>query len=495
MLPVGTALSILDGPVSASGYVWYKVAPVSFAELAGPGYGWLAMADKDGQPWIGPAQGPAADISLALSKVPRAPADSADAKTAAASINAFGLDLDRRLVTDKTLALGDRNVVFSPASIALALAMARAGAKGDTAAQMDKVLHAHGWDSLGPGVNALDLALASRNATWEDGDGPKALTLRLANATFGQRGWAIDPDYLDALASAFGTGQRSVDFMADPEAARKTINAWVNERTAGRIPELLLQPDVTSDTRLMLVNAIYFKAQWSTWFDEESTKPAPFTRLDGSRVDVPTMSRWGGQELPYAHGDGWQATELRYLSPDATHQLAMTLVLPKDLKTFEAGLTPTQLKTITAALSHGPKAMDCPGVPADQQDAGCYAYALSVYLPRFGFETRAELTAILGALGMPLAFDPNRADFGGIHTPGPLFIKTVIHQANIDVDEKGTEAAAATAVGVDTGGGPSPAKEITLRLDHPFLFIVRDVDTGAVLFMGRVVDPSAPRGP
>ena len=137
--------------------------------------------------------------------------------------------------------------------------------------------------------------------------------------------------------------------------------------------------------------------------------------------------------------------------------------------------------------------MDCPGVPADQQDAGCYAYDLTLSMPRFGIETRANLNQILIALGMPLAF-ATAADFSGIHTPGPLYIGTAIHQANIDVDEKGTEASAATAVGMDTGGGPSAVKQISLHLDHPFLFFVRDLDTGTVLFMGRVMDPSAAKG-
>ena len=494
VLPVGTTLFVLAGPVSASGYTWYKVAPVSFAGLEGPGNGWVAIADKDGQPWVGPATGPDTAISLALADVPRAAADPAAAKGAAASINAFGLDLEHRLVTDKSLDLGDRNVVFSPTSIVLALAMARAGARGETAAQMDKVIHAAGWDSLADGVNALDQALTSRNATWNDGEGPKDLILRLANAPFGQQGWTIDPGYLDALASSFGAGLRSVDYAADPDAARKTINAWVKDRTGGRIPELLSADDVTSTTRLMLVNAIYLKAQWSTWFDDGATKALPFTRQDGSRVDVPMMTRYGGMELPYAHGDGWQATELRYLSPTGAHQLAMTFILPKDLAPFEAGLTEAKLKQIVAAVATGPKAMDCPGVPADQQDAGCYAYDLILSVPRFGIETRANLNKLLIDLGMPLAFDSGAADFSGIHTPGPLYIGTVVHQANIDVDEKGTEAAAATAVGMDTGGGPTPVKDITLRLDHPFLFYVRDVDTGVVLFMGRVMDPSVPKG-
>ena len=498
VLPLGTELFVLDGPVPGSGYSWYKVAPVSFPGLAGPGYGWVAMADKDGEPWIAPAQGPTSGLGLAMAAVSRSPADPADAARAAASINAFGIDLHRRLIADETLDLGDKNVVFSPTSIALALAMARAGAKGDTAAQMDGVLHAAGWDELAAGLNSLDVALASRNGTWKDDEGVKELTLRLANAPFAQRGWTIKTAYLDALASAFGAGLRLVDYEADTETARRTINGWVNDQTGERIPELLTPDDLKPTTRLTLVNAIYLKAQWTRWFEEELTKPAPFRRLDGSRVDVPMMQRLGLQEIPYAHGTGWQATELRYLGPDPSHQLAMLLVLPDDLRTFETGLTASKLERITAAVTKEwellPKVVDCPGVPADHQDAGCYRYSLELFMPRFGIETRARMNDVLEALGMSLAFDVSRADFSGIHTPGPLFIDFVIHQANIDVDEKGTEAAAATAVGMDVGGGPGIAEEITLRLDRPFLYFVRDVETGAVLFMGRVADPSAPRG-
>jgi serpin B len=398
------------------------------------------------------------------------------------------------MLADEALGLRDKNMVFSPTSIALALAMARAGAKGDTAAQMDKVLHTTGWDELGAGLNALDQALASRDATWKDSEGVKELRLRLANAPFAQRGWAIERAYLDEIASTFGGGLRLVDYENDLAAARRTINGWVGDRTAGRIPELLKEENLSEVTRLTLVNAMYLKAQWTEWFNEGATKSAPFKRLHGSRVDVPMMNRWGGRDIPYAKGSGWQATELRFLGPDQSHQLAMLFVLPDDLAKFEAGLTADQLDKITASMTKQRELLqagvDCPGVPPDQQDAGCYAYSLELFVPRFGIETRAELKQVLAGLGMPLAFDRESADFSGIHSADSLHIGTVVHQANIDVDEKGTEAAAATAVGVDTGGGPSPVKNITMRLERPFLFFLRDVDTGAVLFMGRVTDPS-----
>jgi serpin B len=498
LLPLGTELFVLDGPVSGNGYTWYKVAPVSFVGLEGPGYGWVASADKNGDPWIAPATGPTAGLGIAMAPVVREAAAPSDARRAAAAINAFGVDLHRALLADPALELSDKNLVLSPTSIEIALAMARAGAKGETATEMDKVLRAAGWDDLAAGLNSLDQTLASRDAKWTDGEGAKELTLRLANAPFAQRGWTIEPGYLDAIASAFGAGLRLVDYTGDLAAARQAINGWVSDRTAERIPELLSPTDLTPNTRLTLVNAIYLKAQWDVWFVEDRTKPAPFTRLDGSRVDVPTMERWGGNVLPYAAGSGWQATELRYLAPPNAPQLAMLLVVPDDLRAFESGLTAVKVDGITAAIAterqRQQDGIDCPGVPPDQQDAGCYPYALRLFMPRFSTETRAKLNDVLTALGMPLAFDVTRADFSGINPRDPVHIGFVIHQANIDVDEKGTEAAAATAVGMDVGGGPSPVKEITLRLDRPFLFFVRDVETGAVLFMGRVVDPSDVRG-
>jgi serpin B len=215
------------------------------------------------------------------------------------------------------------------------------------------------------------------------------------------------------------------------------------------------------------------------------------------------MNGRGWQEFPYAHGTGWQATELRYKGRDGTTPLGMTLILPVDLPAFGDALNSAQLGRITDALDAQRKRLRDvsydPALAEGDGDCGTYAYTVDLFMPRFSTETRASLTDVLKALGMPLAFAFPAADFTGIHAPETeadrLFISEVIHQANIDVDEKGTEAAAATVVGVDVGGctGPGPAKWITLRLDRPFLFLIRDVETGAVLFMGRVVDPSVGR--
>ena len=407
-------------------------------------------------PASGPPGSPA--IGLARADVTRAAAGIDDATAAAAAINEFGFDLHRRLAANRD------NVVFSPASVAIALGMARAGARGGTAAQMDLVLREMAADDHANWLNGLDQALASRSGTFQDSDGTDhELTLDIANAYFAQDDLAFEAAFLEALAARFGAGMQLVDFVADPEAARELINEWADEETRGRIPEVLQSGDVTEDTRLALVNAIYLKAPWQRPFLVERTTDQPFTRLDGSTVAVPTMPAEHGS---CAIGSGWGAFELPYIG----NTLSMLVVVPDDLAAFEASLDGAVIATLTRALEDG--------------FAGP-----RISLPRFDFETRAELGSILAALGMPDAFDPESADFSGMTNEAELFISKVIHQANISVDEKGTEAAAVTVVGVDVTSGPSTI--CTVHADRPFFFALRDGETGAILFMGRVVDPSA----
>ena len=496
LLPTGTELLVVEGPVQASGYAWYRVAPVSLTLSGGVTEGWVAAADHDGTPWIATAGDPLAGLEFAKAAVSRSAGSAKDARKAGASINAFAIDMYRRLRADPTADLAGKNVVFSPTSIALALAMARAGARGTTASEMDDVLHADGWKSLAARLNSLDQELAGHNATWiDDEKNTHALSLRIANTAFGQRGYAIERSFLDAIGEAFGAQLGLVDFEADPDAARRVINEWVSRQTAHRIPELLMPPDVTTSTRLALVNAVYLKANWQLEFDKDSTADRTFTRIDGTTVRVPTMSLQGEQDVPYASGPGWKATELRYVGADRSTPLAMTLILPDDIDAYEAGLTPAKLASITKKLDgQRTRLAKLTYTPEDWADMRCgtYPYSVHLFMPRFGIDTRAGLVPVLAEMGMKAAFALG-ADFSGITTPTSLFISEVIHQANIDVDEKGTEAAAATAIGVDvTGGcgGPQPAKTITLRLDRPFLFVLRDVETGAILFMGRVLDPS-----
>ncbi len=443
-----------------------------------------------------PEVAPPATVAVARSDVPRAEAKPAQAKRVAASITAFGVDLYKRMLEDGTID-AKANAVFSPTSIALALGMARAGANGETAAQMDAVLHVAGWEALGVGLNALDQALASRDATWKDGEGTThELALRIANAAFAQEGWPILQPYLDRIAATFGSGLRLVDYVGDTDGARRTINAWVSRKTEKRIPELLTPPDVTVYSRLFLVNAIYLKAGWANPFPAAATRARAFTRLNGSTVKVPTMVQQ--DTIPLASGAGWTATELRYEAGDANWRtpLAMTLILPDDLRSFERELAAGRLATVVRKLDTARDHLDDEVACVQYPEMACcdHPYDVRLFLPRFAAETKADLLPELASLGMTLATDPLQADFSGITSPSELYIAKVIHQANIDVDEKGTEAAAATAVGMSTTGGCGPSnphRVITVRFDRPFFFVLRDVQTGAILFMGRVVDPSA----
>jgi serpin B len=406
----------------------------------------------------GATASPAADVALARADVPRASAAPEDAAAAGSSIEAFGVDLYREI------AAGSTNAVFSPASIALALAMARAGAAGTTATEMDTVMHDLASEEHAAWPNALDQALAGRNGTFPDALGSSLeVALRIANAPFGQRDMPLVPAYLQALAERFDAGLRLVDYKADTEGARRTINAWVGDQTEHRIPELLAPGVLTPASRLTLVNAIYLKAPWLEPFPDTSTAPGSFTRADGSTVEVPLMTN--GTFMGYAEGDGWRAVEIPYLGGS----LAMTVIVPDDLAAFEAALTADRLDAVFAAIA-----------PTQ----------VTLTLPKFSIETKAELGAVLAALGVPTAFS-DAADFSGITTAERLQIADVVHQANIDVDEKGTEAAAATAVVMRASGMPAEPK--TVRVDRPFLFALRDLPTGAILFMGRVGDPSITR--
>jgi serpin B len=402
--------------------------------------------------------GPAGDVELAAANVPQLAGSTADAAQAGTAVNAFGLTLLAELASNNP----SGNLVMSPASIALALSMARAGALGRTAGEMDTVLHSLGADDHAAWLAALDAALDTRTGTFSDLSGaPHDVTLRIVNAPFAQRGLALEPAYLDDLAARFGAGLRLVDYVTASEAARQLINGWVRDQTEQRIRELLAAGDVDSLTRLVLVNAIYLKAAWQHPFGERATQPAAFTLADGSVVQVPMMR--GGGDLPYAVGDGWQAVELPYVGG----KLAMLVIVPDDLAAFTSDLDAQAFGEINGALE---------------------TRRVVLGLPKFSAESRAELGPALAALGMPTAFTA-AADFSGITTEERLLISAVIHQANIDVDEKGTEAAAATAVVMRATAAPGDS--VTMTVDRPFLFALRDTETGAILFLGRINDPSA----
>jgi serpin B len=369
---------------------------------------------------------------------------------------AFALELYHVLRKDHD------NLFYSPYSISVALAMTYAGARGETEGQMAEALHyTLAQDRLHAAFNALDQALASRGegAVGKDGEG---FRLHVANTTWGQEGYTFLDAYLDVLALNYGAGLRLVDFVSAPEEARVTINDWVSEQTEGKIEDLIPAGAIDALTRLVLTNAIYFNAAWSMPFEEERTKDGSFYLLDGGQVTVPMMKQV--ESLGYAAGQGYQAVELPYDG----HELSMVILVPEEgeFEAFE-------------------EALDVERVESILQDLGYTQVALS--MPKFEIESSFGLVDALSAMGMPVAFS-DKADFSGMTGNRELVISEVVHKAFVSVDEAGTEAAAATAVMMALTAAPAEPVEVTV--DRPFLFAIRDIDTGALLFVGRVVDPS-----
>ena len=488
VLPSGTSLLVAGGPVVASGYTWIEVSVLSATLSGGVDTGWVAVADHDGTPWVALDPSATPGFELATSSASQTAGTLAAAQQEAAQANAFGIALYRKLLGQIDAAKG---MVFSPTSIVDALAMARAGAAGTTAAQMDAVLRANGWSQLSLGIASLDQQLASRNGSYVDQNGDiRGVSLHLANTAFVQRGFPITSAYLSHLGKTFGAGVALVDFAADTQGAIDAINGWVKVQTVGKIPVIVDPSSITSDTRLALVNAVYLKANWAQEFDPENTRDQAFTLFDGTSVTVPMMRQWGGQNLGLATGAGWKATQLFYASPSGK-PLEMTLILPDNLRTFERSMTADTLTTIQSKIAAEERRLQ--KVTEGAQDScGTYPYQVQLGLPRFGIDTTAKLAALLGQMGMPAAVTAGQADFSGINPDAGLYIGSVTHKATIDVDEKGTTAAAATVIGFDTGGctGPDPVKTVALKFNHPFLFVLRDAQTGAILFIGRVTDPT-----
>ena len=349
------------------------------------------------------------------------------------------------------------NLVFSPASISLALAMTYGGAAGTSAAQMASALHFSLPPArLHPTFDALDLAL---EAPPTGGDG--AFKLSLANALWGQDGFGFLPSFLDLLAINYGAGLHVVDFANAHEAARLTINQWVSDQTNAKIPDLLGPTAVDADTVFVLTNAVYFHADWDSPFAAD-IPDGTFQALTGP-VSVPMMSRHG--TVAGAAGAGYKMATLPYEGGTTS----MVLIVPdaNTFDAFEAGLTFDILEGILA-----------------QPTTTHYLFSM----PRFKFGAGVGLKDTLSKMGMPDVFDLTKADFSGIDGMHDIFIQDVIHQAMIAVDEKGTEAAAATAVVFERTSVVMGGESLTV--DRPFLLAIRDDATGAILFLGRVVDPS-----
>ena len=377
-------------------------------------------------------------------------------QAAATAVRGFTADLYRTLASTHAGA----NVVCAPYSVGLALAMTRAGAASTTADEMDTVLHApHPRPSaLDSGLNTVDQTLADR---YQDGDGTRQPRLTTANALWTRLDLSLRPEFRDTLAGYYDAAPHPVDFLGAPEVARQEINTWVSDRTNAKIPELLTPDAVSPDTRLILTNAIYLMAAWKYPFTATATAVEPFTRDDGSVVDVSIM-RGPFDRMGYLEGDGWRAVDVPY----AGDGLAMAIVMPTrgDLAAVEANLDAAWL----GALLTGFQITD-----------------VQLRLPRWRFRLPAELGAALGSLGMPTAFT-SQADFTAMSTEPALCIDDVVHETFIAVDEKGTEAAAATAVIVRP---PSIPQGPQFFVNRPFLYVIHDRLTGVPLFLGRVHDP------
>ena len=377
-----------------------------------------------------------------------------DARALVAGNNAFAFELYRSLRAEKG------NLILSPYSISLALAMTYAGARGDTESQMTDALHFTLGQNSHPAFNALDLGLAERGKPKDKDQNP--MQLRIANAVWAEQTYPFQQDFLDTLALNYGAGVRLSDFINQFEPARKEINNWVEDQTEDKIKDLLAEGTVNTDTRMVLVNAIYFKADWLQQFEEASTRDSDFHLLGGSTVKVPTMHN--DPFIPYAQGGGWQAVNLPYAGDTA----AMTILLPAEgnFEAFDSNLDSATLDSILASMQ-----------PA----------SVAISLPKFSFTRDFVLADVLAGLGMPDAFTPGLADFSGMTGDRDLFISDVIHKAFVAVDEEGTEASAATAVIMETAS--AHLADVVFNADRPFIFIIRDTVSGQILFIGRVLNP------
>ncbi len=364
---------------------------------------------------------------------------------------AFALELYGRLARQPG------NLSLSPFSISTALALTYAGARGDTEREMAATLH---FPVGGPELHRAVAGLARR---LEEQCGRGESELAIANALWVQQGRRFLEPFLDISREHYGAGAHELDFDADTEVARQTINSWVSDQTRTRIPEVLLRGDLTRVTELVLTNAVYFRGRWATRFDARTTSQQPFWLIGGSVTQARMMKQAG--RFAHAALDGLSLLELPYAGSD----LAMDILLPDDvegLAALEGRLSPGRLESWLSSLRER---------------------EVSVAIPRFRVNARRDLVEPLVAMGMPSAFGP-QADFSGMTAEARLFISKVVHEAFVQVDEEGSEAAAATAVVMERTG--AVAGPVRFEADHPFMFLIRDRGTGSVVFMGRVVDPN-----
>lgn len=372
--------------------------------------------------------------------------------------NAFAVELYSRLREQKG------NLFFSPESISTAFAMADAGARGETAAEMARVFHfTLPPERLHPAMGALLDGMNAQHQGYE---------LRVADALWAQQDARFLDSYLTLMQDDYGAGLRRVDFKTQPDVVRGTINQWVAQETNHRIENLIGPGVLTPLTRLVLTNAIYFKGTWRSPFEKGATQNGEFHLSEAPPVTVPLMHRTGGYR--YYDGGTFQELEIPYASGNPDDALAMVVLLPKETD----GLGALEKRFTAAAAEEWVEKM----APAN---------TVILTMPRFTMTQQFELSGTLAAMGMPQAFTP-RADFSGMTGKPEFQISAAIHKAFIDVNEQGTEAAAATSTVMRAASMRMPAPEpppVVFRADHPFLFMIRDVKTGGILFLGRVEEP------
>lgn len=365
----------------------------------------------------------------------------------------FALDLYQQLRTE------DGNLFFSPSSISMALAMTYAGAAGQTEAEMAKTLHLQmPKDQLHDGMRALQ-------AYWVTPDEEVGIRLNLANRLWGQKSYEFLTRFLQITRDNYGAELARLDF-AQTEDARQTINTWVEDQTENKITDLIPSGVLSHDTTLVLTNAVYFHGIWTNPFNKEGTKDEDFHLTATDKIKVPMMHRSGA--FRYGTGDDLQILELPY----GDGSLSMVILLPKEidgLADLEANLTFQYLQRWSDSVK-----------PENE---------VKVYLPKFKTTSQFEMSRTLKAMGMKSAFT-GAADFSGMTGDRDLFISAVIHKALVDVNEEGTEAAAATGVIMARSAAPIKKKKPPVfRADHPFVFMVRDNRNGAIMFLGRVTNP------
>jgi serpin B len=354
------------------------------------------------------------------------------------------------------------NIFYSPYSISTALAMTYAGANGDTATHMAKALDfTLPQAQLHPAFDDLALQLASRGQG-ASGTNGKSFALNIANALWCEKTYNFLPDFLNTLGQNYGAGVNLLDFVNSPEPSRVTINNWVSNETNNKINNLIPAGAIAPQTRLVLTNAIYFDAAWQNPFSADKTQNGTFNLLDGSTVSVPMMNNEAS--YGYTQGTGYQAVELPY----SGGQVAMDIIMPDagNFTTFESGMTAGSVSAIISNLQ---------------------TKSINLTMPKFNFDSSFSLNSALSALGTPIAFS-NQADFSGMTGNKDLTIADVVHKAYVAVDEQGTEAAAATGVVMSA---MAVMNQNNVTIDQPFIFMIRDIQTGAILFVGRVLNPAS----